>query len=177
MTCIVGVVDKGRVWIGADSCGSNGWNRAPYLARKVFKRGEFLIGYTTSFRMGQLIEHCLEVRPRQEKESSDAFMTIAFAGALRECLKEHGALKVESGVESCGTMLVGYRGELFLVEDHFHALRSANGYAAVGIGYMVALGALAATTHWRPRSRVMNALRISGEHCEGVGPPFHVMSR
>lgn len=55
MTCVVGLVDKGTVYIGVDSAAVQGWTRRKSRVAKVFHRGPFLIGYTTSFRMGQLL--------------------------------------------------------------------------------------------------------------------------
>ena len=64
MTCIVGLADGENVWIGADSAsgGANGWAITRVVAPKVFplqiKEVDqwLLIGYTSSFRMGQILE-------------------------------------------------------------------------------------------------------------------------
>jgi hypothetical protein len=51
MTCIVGLVDGGRVWLGGDSAGVSGWDLTVRADRKVFRNGPYVMGFTTSFRM------------------------------------------------------------------------------------------------------------------------------
>lgn len=55
MTCIIGLVDKGRVYLGSDSSGIGGHIVDIIKNPKVIKKGEFIIGYTDSFRIGQLL--------------------------------------------------------------------------------------------------------------------------
>lgn len=58
MTCIIGYKDikNERVYIGADSLCSNDHSRAIRSDPKFFKYNESIIfGFTTSYRMGQLL--------------------------------------------------------------------------------------------------------------------------
>ena len=58
MTCIVGCIHNGKVFLAGDQLGSNGYYKENHeKLTKVFKVGEFLIGYTTSFRMGQILQY------------------------------------------------------------------------------------------------------------------------
>lgn len=59
MTCIVGLVDQGNVWIGGDSAGVGGYDLMLRADQKVFRNGDFLMGFTSSFRMGQLLRYKL----------------------------------------------------------------------------------------------------------------------
>lgn len=52
MTCIVGIVDNGKVYMGADSLGVGGLSKRVRKDPKLFRVGEFVFGYTSSFRMG-----------------------------------------------------------------------------------------------------------------------------
>lgn len=52
MTCIVGITDGHTVTIGGDSAGSDGWHVAVRSDSKVFQVGPYLMGFTTSYRMG-----------------------------------------------------------------------------------------------------------------------------
>ena len=52
MTCIVGLIDGRRVWMGGDSAGVSGLDITVRADAKVFRNGDFLIGFTSSFRMG-----------------------------------------------------------------------------------------------------------------------------
>ena len=61
MTCVIGLEHKGEVYIGADSAATSGWAVSATRLPKVFLVNEFLIGYAGSFRMGQLLQHKLQI--------------------------------------------------------------------------------------------------------------------
>jgi ATP-dependent protease HslVU (ClpYQ) peptidase subunit len=176
MTCIVGLVDKKNVYIGGDSASVAGWTSRITKLPKVFRRGPFLIGYTTSFRMGQLLQHALTV-PSQGAERDDMrFMVTTFVECVRALLKDKGVAKVESNAESGGQFLVGYRGRLYSVQQDFQVNEMADGFDAVGSGSEYALGALAATRGTPPVQRLKRALAVSAHFNMAVSPPFFVKS-
>jgi ATP-dependent protease HslVU (ClpYQ) peptidase subunit len=176
MTCVVGLVDKKTVYIGADSASVSGWTSRITRLPKVFRRGPFLIGYTTSFRMGQLLEHALQV-PDQGAETNDRrFLVTVFAEHVRSLLKERGVAKIEANTESGGQFLVGYRGHLYSVQSDFQVNEMADGFDAVGSGAEYALGALAALPTTKPIPRLKRALAISAHFNMGVSPPFFIRS-
>ncbi len=57
MTCIVGLVNKGRTYLGGDSAGVSGLDITVRKDKKVFSNGEFVMGFTSSFRMGQVLQY------------------------------------------------------------------------------------------------------------------------
>lgn len=176
MTCVVGLVDKKTVYIGADSASVSGWTSRITSLPKVFRRGPFLIGYTTSFRMGQLLEHALEV-PAQGAETNDRrYLVTVFAETVRSLLKERGVAKIEANTESGGQFLVGYRGHLYSVQSDFQVNEMADGFDAVGSGAEYALGALAALRTMKPMPRLKRALAISAHFNMGVSAPFFIRS-
>ena len=72
MTAIVGLVQDGSVYIGADSAGVYGMSLTVRADTKVFRKKKYLFGFTTSFRMGQLIRYAMKLpKPRGDL---DAFM-------------------------------------------------------------------------------------------------------
>lgn len=174
MTCVVGLVHKGSVHIGVDSAAVQGWTRRTSKLPKVFRRGPFLIGYTTSFRMGQLLEHHLTV-PEQEAGQDDlAFMVTQFIERVRALLKEKGFTRVESNTEKGGQFLVGYRGHLYTVESDFQVGKQAEGYDAIGSGAEFALGAMRALPDLPPGKRLRKALEVAAHFNMGVSAPFTV---
>lgn len=52
MTCIIGFIKNKKVYIGGDSAGVGGSHVTIRRDSKVFKNGNFIMGYTSSFRMG-----------------------------------------------------------------------------------------------------------------------------
>ena len=107
---------------------------------KVFQNGEFLMGFTTSFRMGQLLRYSLKPPRRHPDDEINQFMVVTFTNAVRECLKAGGYASREDEVESAGTFLVGYQGRLFEIDSDYQVGIPDDGYAAVGSGQDIAKG-------------------------------------
>lgn len=176
MTCIVGLVEKNTVYIGADSASVAGWTSRVTRLPKVFRRGPFLIGYTTSFRMGQLLQHALEVPPQGAERDDMRYLVTTFAECVRLLLKERGVAKIESNAESGGQFLVGYRGHLYSVQSDFQVNEMADRFDAVGSGAEYALGAIAASKGVPAIRRLKRALEVSAHFNMGVSGPFFVKS-
>jgi hypothetical protein len=176
MTAIAGIAQNGAVHIGGDSAGVDGLSLAVRADTKVFRKGPYLFGFTTSFRMGQLIRYSMDV-PRPKGGLED-FMATGFIEALRDCLKTGGWARKEHDREEGGTFLVGVRGRLFAVYDDYQVAQAADGFAAVGCGDDVALGALYATanTGIGPRKRIKLALRAAERFNAAVRGPFVCLS-
>ena len=172
VTAIVGLAHAGRVYIGGDSAGVAGMSLTVRADTKVFRKKGYLFGFTTSFRMGQLIRYSMKLpKPRGDL---DAFMATTFVDALRQCLKTGGWAAKENDREEGGTFLVGVKGRLYAVYDDYQVAKAADGYAAVGCGDQIALGALFATagTGLSPRRRVKKALAAAERFSAGVRGPF-----
>ncbi|MGW1072049.1 hypothetical protein [Streptomyces sp. NPDC002537] len=172
MTVIVGLVHKERVHLGGDSAGVAGLRLTVRRDTKIFRNGPYAMGFTTSFRMGQLLHHAFKA-PRP-KGDLDRFMTTVFVDKVRKCLKDGGWARKDSEQEKAGTFLVGVSGRLFAVYEDYQIAEPADGYAAVGCGGEFALGALHATADLglKPRDRLALALAAAGHHSAGVSEPF-----
>lgn len=172
MTCIVGVADGGHVYIAGDSAGVSGWDLTVRADQKVWASGAWAFGFTSSFRMGQLLRYRFTPPPRDEGESLDGYLVGPFVDALRTCLKDGGFAKVESGREEGGVFLVGHEGRLFVVEGDFQVGEPLDGFAAVGCGDGIARGALFATADLPPEDRLQIALDAAERYSAGVRGPF-----
>ena len=172
MTAVVGLVESGEVYIGADSAGVSGMSLTVRADAKVFRRKRYLFGFTTSFRMGQLIRYSLKLP--KPIGNLDSFMSTTFVDAVRDCLKSGGWAAKENDREEGGTFLVGVEGRLFAVYDDYQIAKAADGFAAVGCGDQIALGALYATAGagLSPRRRVLGALAAAERFSAGVRGPF-----
>jgi hypothetical protein len=173
MTAVVGLVHAGAIHIGGDSAGvGSGWGLTVRADPKVFRNGPYLFGFTSSFRMGQLLRYAFDV-PAPDGDV-ERFMSTTFIDAVRSCLKEGGWAKKESEREEGGNFLVGVAGRLFEVCSDFQVCEPIVGYAAVGCGYQLALGALYATARTRmaPARRIEIALRAAERFSAGVRGPF-----
>lgn len=175
MTCIVGIQHEGDVYIGGDSAGVAGFSITVRSDQKVFRNGPFIMGFTSSFRMGQLLRHSF-VPPDVPEGDTDGFMVTTFVDAVRECLKEGGWLTTNSGEEQGGTFLVGVHGKLYSVHSDFQVGEASNGYDSVGCGQEFALGSLFSTVgEPDPRKRVRSALLAASHHSAGVTGPYTIL--
>ncbi|MFN8304040.1 MAG: hypothetical protein U0U46_16250 [Saprospiraceae bacterium] len=177
MTCIVGIVEKQKVFIGGDSAGISGQNVWIRQDRKVFKVGPFVIGCTASFRMTQLLQFSFTPPAPVPDADLFKFMCTDFVDALRACFKSGGFLTVSSSVESGGNFLIGYENRLFEICTDFQVSESVEGFDSVGSGFAFALGALHALDKSLPApARIQTALEIAAHRSTGVRPPFHILS-
>lgn len=181
MTCIVGLVDNGRVCIGGDSAGVSGIDLIIRADKKVFRSGDFVFGFTSSFRMGQLLRYSFVPPKHISDKSIDEYMVTDFVDAVRECLKKGGYATKQNDVETAGTFLVGYKGKLFCIEDDYQVGESSDDYYTCGCGYLIANGSLFATSKERlptikPEDRILVALRAAENHSAGVRGPFTIVS-
>ena len=176
MTVIIGREDNGKVYMGGDSIASDGYCKLIVASPKVSKMGEFIIGYTTSFRMGQLLQYELVVRKQNENETNEAYLVTVFVTAVRELFAAHGYSKIDNNRHEGGAALVGYRGELYTLESDYQISRWASSVATLGAGGQYALGAMAALRNHKPEEAIMTSLQITGELCALVAPPDYVDS-
>jgi ATP-dependent protease HslVU (ClpYQ) peptidase subunit len=172
MTCIAALVDAGDVYIGGDSASVAGHTIAVRSDGKVFRSGEYLIGFGTSFRMGQLLQHRLRLPEPPSGGELHTFMVRDFADAVRACLKEGGFAGEEDGSERGGHFLVGVRGRLFHVGGDYQVAEYASGFAAIGSGEDFALGSLHSTAGQPPLQRVLTALEAAERFAWAVRRPF-----
>lgn len=174
-TCIVAVKTKrDGIWLGGDSAGTTAYY-AQFEMRmpKIFRNGPCLIGYTSSFRMGQLLQYKLTVPTRKKDQGRDHFMIQDFTEAVRTCLKDGGFAKVKDDHHEGGTFIVVYDGEIYKIQDDYSCLAHADPYAAVGCGDDFAYGALY-TVKSLSRESVLLALRAARHASAGVGAPFYL---
>jgi hypothetical protein len=178
MTAIAGLVDDGHVYIGGDSAGveSGGWSLSVRADRKVFRNGPMIFGFTSSFRMGQILRYGLTVPPRADGQDAEAYMVTTFIDAVRAALHTAGFRKREDEVETGGAFLVGYDGKLWSIQRDFQVGRSSGGIDAAGAGHEVVLGSLWSTKLFElsPRARIRLALAAAEANNAAVRSPFHV---
>lgn len=180
MTCIVGIEDRGSVYIGGDSAGVDGHSLRTDVRsdEKVFildKR--FIIGYTTSFRMGQILRYSFDPPEHPRNVSDIRYLSTLFVDAMRASFNSKGYVqRTEGGQESGGTFLLGYRGKLYVIYDDFQIAKNKLPYAAVGCGEELALGSMFTSEGERSaEKRIHTALDAAVKFSGGVLPPFTVL--
>lgn len=170
MTCIIGIETEQGVILAGDTQGTSNHDVTDRLDGKVFEAPCYIdaprvvIGFTSSYRMGQLLRYVLpwkellapedteteanpwrlslSVNPRHDRDAAMRWMVTKFIPAVRKTMKDNGYLKVENNEETGGMFLVGIEQFLFCVSGDMQVAMSANGFDACGSGYAYALGAV-----------------------------------
>ena len=175
MTCIVGLVDQGQVYIGGGSAGASGWDLVQRSDRKVFRNGDFVMGFTSSFRMGQILAFGFEPPKIEPGADVFAYMVTTFIDAARQRFKDAGFATKKDDAENGGNFLVGVAGRLFNIGSDYQVGETMHGFDACGCGQQIALGSLRSTRGWRdPEARIMEALETGEAFSAGVRGPFFI---
>lgn len=179
MTCIVALKvrdgAKTRIVLGGDSAGVSGLDITIRKDPKVFRNGDFLIGYTSSFRMGQIIRFNLKLPPIEAEVDLYEYMVRSFVESLRAALKSGGFTEVSNSVEKGGSFIVVIHDRIFTISSDFQVAEYEDTFAAVGCGADYARGALEVLVDSPALSgeqKVTRALEVATKFSAGVRPPF-----
>jgi ATP-dependent protease HslVU (ClpYQ) peptidase subunit len=173
MTCIVGLVDGGNVYIGGDSAGVAGLNITIRADEKVFHNGPFIMGFTSSFRMGQLLRYKFSAPKQNTNQTDMEYMVTDFIDSVRKTFGDGGYGSTADKTDNeGGVFLVGYNGKLYHISSDFQVGVPTNKYDAVGCGAEVAKGSLYSSNGKTAQARLKLALEASAHFSGGVAPPF-----
>ncbi len=176
MTCIVGMASEKGTVIGGDSAGLAGWHMTLRKDPKVFLVDGVAFGFTTSFRMGQLLQHSFLI-PCIDGQELFQYMCTDFIDGVRKCLKDGGFTEIKDNHEEGGAFLVGIGGRLFVINPDFQVGESLDGYSAIGCGAEFALGSLCATEDrdYKAATRMTLSLNAAEKFSGGVKGPFNIV--
>ena len=187
MTCIIGIADGKNVWMGGDSCSISGLDYHLTKLSKVFICENFLIGYTTSFRMGQILQYHVDWKALTEQydkyhDNILSFMIVHVVEELREKFKTKGFTRINDNTETSGQFLIGFQGELFRFDNDFqvntyHPLVENFVCITLGCGADYALGALFALKHKKKnvRKNIQLAMATAEACSAGVKLPATIL--
>ena len=176
MTAIAALVHNKKVYIGGDSAGTDqSFGLSVRADRKVFRLHDMVFGFAGSYRMGNLLQHSLDIPRHHPDDEPHKYMVTDFINAVRDCLKRGGvAIGSDEMVEGVdGDFIVGYRGHIFVVYGDYQVGEPTDPYIAVGSGTDIVLGSLG-STKGEPKARIRKALELAERHNAGVRGPFHI---
>jgi ATP-dependent protease HslVU (ClpYQ) peptidase subunit len=184
LTCIVGLVHEGVTYIGGDSLGSNGHSKTVRNDKKVFHLKDInnaIAGYTSSFRMGQLLMYgkgLIDSRDTYEKDIDHEYLVTKFIPNLIDLFEKGGYSRNNSGEKKGGNFLFAYKDKLYQIESDFQVGESSLKYDACGSGEEFALGSLHSTegTKYSPQERIRKALQAASQFSVGVAPPYYIVN-
>jgi len=187
MTCIVALSVGNKVYLGGDSAASD--DKTGLILQtvdsKVFKIGQYGIGFVDSFRMGQILQYNWAppiYKPSKGFKNLDKFMRTKFVQSIKEVYQEHGYGRFgtsagEDGDEG-GTIIIAVQktGRIFVMDVDYHISEVDVQYLAEGSGQQVALGSLFSTSSVKtPRKRVRMALEAAQKFIMSVKGPFTII--
>jgi hypothetical protein len=186
MTCIVALIHENKVLLGGDAAASDDKSGLIFQRTdpKVFKVGQFGIGFVDSFRMGQILQYDWTppvYKPTSGFRNLDKFIRTKFVESIKDSFKEHGYGNFGSGTEDGdegGIFLIAVQGagRIFTMDSDFHIGEADVQYMAEGAGQELALGSLFSTGLIKtPRKRVRMALEAAAKFNMSVRPPFTII--
>jgi len=184
LTCIVGLIHEGVTYIGGDSLGSNSYSKTVRNDKKVFKlkgSDNAVIGYTSSFRMGQLLMYApnlIDSRDNKDNLINHEYLVTKFIPSVISIFDAGSYSKLNNSQKSGGEFLLGYKDKLYKIESDFQVGEPFLNYDACGSGEEFALGSLHSTngTDLSPIQRVEKALRAASEFSTGVSAPYYILN-
>jgi hypothetical protein len=186
MTCIVALINENKVFLGGDAAASDDKSGLIFQRTdpKVFKVGQFGIGFVDSFRMGQILQYSWTppiYKPTVGYRNLDKFLRTRFVESVKEAFKENGYGNQNPGTEDGdegGIFIITVQGagRIFTMDSDFHIGEADVQYMAEGAGQELALGSLYSTAQIKtPRKRVRMALEAATKFNMSVRPPFTII--
>jgi hypothetical protein len=186
MTCIVALIHENKVLLGGDAAASDDKSGLIFQRSdaKVFKVGQYGIGFVDSFRMGQILQYNWTpplYKPTAGYKNLDKFIRTKFIESIKEAFKEHGYGNFGSGTEDGdegGVFIIAVQGSgrIFTMDTDFHIGEADVSFMAEGSGQQLALGSLYSTGLIKtPRKRVRMALEAAAKFNMNVRPPFTII--
>lgn len=170
MTCMVGLIDNGTIYMGGDSVASDGISLLTTDFPKVFRVGKLLFGFAGAYRGAQLVKDFLRA-PLHLKGLSDYQYIVKKLVPAIASVYDNGGF----GADPDGTFfLIGYRGKLYWLAPGLSVYLPVDNYYATGSSAPYVLGSLhaSASTVWMPRYRLEVAFQAASYYDAAVRGPF-----
>lgn len=187
MTCIVAIAGTPSV-LACDSLGSDGYIKQDYHNKKIVmlqtvrEQKDFscapvsvAIGYVNSFRMGDLLTYKLKLPIIAVDQNILDYLVCALIPRVIACFDENHYSRNNEGAKYGGEFCIGIEQRVFIVQSDFSVLEPVCGYASIGSGADVALGALYASAHLPTVERAKLAVQASARFSPSVGGAVHVL--
>lgn len=144
MTCIVAFkTTDNSIILAGDYMASNTHSARRVAMPKVFlKSDNCAIGFTDSFRMGQILEHLWSLPPRLEGMTDSEYVFTMLVQSIKETLNSYGYGGKHGLEEQGGNFILVYNDRIYEVQRNFSLLDFDDEVVAVGCGDDAAYGAM-----------------------------------
>lgn len=185
MTCLAGIIDKINdcVWLGGDSLGSNGYDKAVYIQTKVFRNKLFknvIMGSTNTFRHIDLLRYSdnlfEEIDLYKNTQIDHEYMVTKFIPNLINLF--NGGIKSIGETDRGANLIVCVKNKIFEIQEDYSVLEPMLGFCSVGCGQNFAYGSMFSTKDLDiPIPKKIELALESAEQCGcGVQRPFTIIN-
>ena len=194
MTCIIGYIDKvdRKMYMLGDSAGVYDFEITIRKDKKVFKRNikisneeiiDVLIGFTSSFRMGQILMFCdLPEIPKSIDEFE--YLVKIFVPHIMDVFKDQNYLQSFegdlNGQARGGTFLIAINGRLFCIDEDFQVREVYQCYDSTGCGESYVIASLQVMSDIKNdmsvEQKILKAAKIAAFSNAGVREPFNIVT-
>lgn len=170
MTCIAALADGDNVYMAGDRGMGDGEIILSTNTRKICIRGKYILGFSGSMGIGQLIKY---VDLPDPKGDLDMILRLELVKNLRDTIDAFGIPYTENNETD---FLVGVRGRLFEINTSDWQVAEYS-QTAIGSGGEIALGSLHTTRTWKsPEKRLRYALDAAIDLSPGCVGPVDILS-
>lgn len=137
MTCIIGIECTDGAIIGGDLAGSNGHTSSNVTQSKIFEHSGIIIGYTSTFRFGQILECLLDdntLYPPSDPDQTYGWLIRQFVPKVKKTLDDNHCKE--------GIALLAINSQLWMLQSDMSVLRNTSGCNAIGSGEEYAMGSV-----------------------------------
>ncbi|EPE1232315.1 TPA: hypothetical protein NV937_000781 [Escherichia coli] len=195
MTCIIAHTNGTSSFIAGDKLGSNGFTKAVQTEPKVFEK-EFIklnedglsrtkevmaLGYTTSFRMGQLLNYNLTLPEQVAGETFSQYLVLKVIPIIRQMFKDEWGARDASQDVGGGQFIILHNHTIYEVQEDFSVLQPKTQITAVGSGTYHAIASMSAyievqeETNVQLHERVESIFKIVSDNVTSVSPEFDIL--
>ena len=195
MTCIIAHTDGVSSFIAGDKLGSNGFTKTVQTEPKVFEK-EFIklhddgltrtkevmaLGYTTSFRMGQLLNYNLNLPEQDASQTLSQYLVLKVIPIIRQMFKEEWGARDASQDVGGGQFIILHNHTIYEVQEDFSVLQPKTRITAVGSGTYHAIAAMQAYIEVENESkkplheRIKSIFKIVSDNVTSVSEEFDVL--
>lgn len=180
MTCIIGMIEGGETYIGADGYAtSEECELKPIICRKLFKSGRYIVAFAGHIRTGQLLY------PESGFEFPDEIYQIP--NKMYLWLREFEAIgrdEIQMGVIASNFIIATEDNIYEIYTDmQISEINKKYGYTAMGSGSPYALGSLYTTSNsgyrqkkMAPKDRIKLSLEAANRFVKNCGEPYQIFS-
>jgi len=172
MTCLVGVIQDGKTYIGTDGYAtSDECERKHIVCRKMFASDNYLVAFAGHIRTGQLL-----YPENGFKFPKDIYQ---IPNHMYLWLREYESIGRDEAQMAMiqSNFLIATKDKIYevLADLNISEVDPACGYTAVGSGTAYAMGSLYSTSNYsNPILRIKTALNAAAEFIRNVGPPYSI---